>query len=105
MIHSELQGGRIAEQRSRYTHQSSSSESQTVNLPFVLSSWVVITFITLLGDFLTIIVLLLWCSHSHGIYESAWVYQIDVTIGNNKLGGSIPSAIIPTLLDVMIGLW
>ncbi|KAL2061784.1 hypothetical protein VTL71DRAFT_7162 [Oculimacula yallundae] len=73
--------------------------------PIVLSSWAILALIFLLTALLITIAVLYWYSRGHGLYQSGFVYQAALNIGDISLGYIAPYSIIPTLLAVVIGLW
>ncbi|KAG4428582.1 hypothetical protein IFR05_015933 [Cadophora sp. M221] len=73
--------------------------------PKVLSTWAIIGLIFVLSALLVTIAVLYWYSQSHGLYQSAFVYQVEWNIGNYSLGYIAPYSIIPTLFAVIVGLW
>lgn len=73
--------------------------------PKVLSTWAICGLIFVLTALLATIAVLYWYSNSHGLYQSAFVYQVEWNIGDYSLGYIAPYSIVPTLLAVIVGLW
>ncbi|KAL5316511.1 hypothetical protein ACEPPN_015559 [Leptodophora sp. 'Broadleaf-Isolate-01'] len=73
--------------------------------PKVLSTWAIVGLIFVLSALLVTIAVLYWYSQSHGLYQSAFVYQVEWNIGDYSLGYIAPYSIIPTLFAVIVGLW
>lgn len=73
--------------------------------PVLLSSWAAWCLAIFLAAVLAAVAVLYWISTHDGLYQSAFVYQAAITIGNSTLGTLAPYSIIPTLIAVIIGLW
>ncbi|PVH86048.1 hypothetical protein DL98DRAFT_450848 [Cadophora sp. DSE1049] len=73
--------------------------------PKILSTWAICGLIFVLTALLVIIAVLYWYSKTHGLYQSAFVYQVEWNIGDYSLGYIAPYSIVPTLLAVIVGLW
>ncbi|KAK5635694.1 hypothetical protein RRF57_011406 [Xylaria bambusicola] len=69
------------------------------------SIWMFVILIFLLSTVLTVIAYLYWYSDAVGLYQTAFVYAFDVSLGGLDLGDVNPASLITTLVAVSIGLW
>ncbi|KAI1412285.1 hypothetical protein F5Y13DRAFT_163244 [Hypoxylon sp. FL1857] len=72
---------------------------------FTFGLWLLITLTLLLSVTLTAIAYLYWYSRMYGLYQTAFVYAFNITIGGVDLSNINPASILTTLLAVSIGLW
>ena len=79
--------------------------SQAQWKPKILSTWAISSLLIVLTAILVTITVLYTYSHQHGLYQSAFVYQISIGGSGDSLGTLAPYSIFPTLLAVIIGLW
>ncbi|KAI1360722.1 hypothetical protein F5Y08DRAFT_39755 [Xylaria arbuscula] len=70
-----------------------------------LSIWVFLLLIFLLAAVLTVIAYLYWYSDTVGLYQTAFIYAFDISVGGLDLGAVNPASLITTLVAVIIGLW
>ncbi|KAI1425350.1 hypothetical protein F5Y12DRAFT_714398 [Xylaria sp. FL1777] len=61
--------------------------------------------ILLLLTILTAIAYLYWYSDAVGLYQTAFVYAFDISVGGLDLGDVNPASLITTIVAVSIGLW
>lgn len=81
------------------------SQSPQYPGPTVSRIWALLSFLFALFAVLIVIAVLYWFAHHAGLYQSAFVYQSTISIGNHQLGIISPAAIVTTFLAVSIGLW
>ncbi|KAI0843591.1 hypothetical protein F5Y06DRAFT_7055 [Hypoxylon sp. FL0890] len=72
---------------------------------FTFGLWLLIILTFLLSATLTVIAYLYWYSGIYGLYQTAFVYAFDITIGGVDLSNVNPASILTTFLAVSIGLW
>ncbi|KAI2467832.1 hypothetical protein F4781DRAFT_298912 [Annulohypoxylon bovei var. microspora] len=72
---------------------------------FTFGLWLLIIFTLLLSATLIVIAYLYWYSGMYGLYQTAFVYAFDITIGGVDLSDVNPASIVTTFLAVLIGLW
>ncbi|OTA88589.1 hypothetical protein M434DRAFT_14935 [Hypoxylon sp. CO27-5] len=72
---------------------------------FTFGLWLIITLTLLLSATLTAIAYLYWYSGIYGLYQTAFVYAFNITIGGVDLSNVNPASILTTFLAVFIGLW
>lgn len=73
--------------------------------PKVLSIWTIIGLVFVLTALLVTIAVLDYFSLRDGLYQSVFVYQVELNIDDYSLGYIAPYSIVPTLLAVIVGLW
>ncbi|KAI3325397.1 hypothetical protein HD806DRAFT_490219 [Xylariaceae sp. AK1471] len=67
--------------------------------------WTIALFFTALALTLTAIAILYHYSKVRGLYQTFFVYSIDVSIAGQNVGQVSPASVITTLVAVVIGLW
>ncbi|KAI1206168.1 uncharacterized protein F4807DRAFT_453588 [Annulohypoxylon truncatum] len=72
---------------------------------FTFGIWLLIIFTLLLSATLIVIAYLYWYSGMYGLYQTAFVYAFDISIGGVDLSNVNPASIVTTFLAVLIGLW
>lgn len=72
---------------------------------FTFSIWMFLILVFLLSGVLTAIAYLYWYSDTVGLYQTAFVYAFDISVGGLNLGDVNPASLITTLVAVIIGLW
>ncbi|OTA99510.1 hypothetical protein M426DRAFT_67631 [Hypoxylon sp. CI-4A] len=72
---------------------------------FTLGLWVQIVLTLLLSSVLVVIAYLYWFSETYGLYQTAFVYAFDISIGGVNLRDINPASIVTTFVAVTIGLW
>ncbi|KAI0901387.1 hypothetical protein F4806DRAFT_492275 [Annulohypoxylon nitens] len=72
---------------------------------FTFGIWLLIIFTLLLSATLIVIAYLYWYSGMYGLYQTAFVYAFDISIGGVDLSNVNPASIITTFVAVLIGLW
>lgn len=71
----------------------------------VFKFWVLLGLFALLASILATIAALYWYDNAQGLYQTAFVYAINISINGIDLGPVNPASIITTLVAVCIGLW
>ncbi|KAI1139925.1 hypothetical protein F5Y05DRAFT_336131 [Hypoxylon sp. FL0543] len=72
---------------------------------FTFGLWLILTLTLLLSVTLIAIAYLYWYSGIYGLYQTAFVYAFDITIGGVDLSNVNPASILTTFVAVFIGLW
>ncbi|KAI3342654.1 hypothetical protein F4824DRAFT_115259 [Ustulina deusta] len=72
---------------------------------YAFSIWMFIILVSLLSTTLTAIAYLYWYSDAVGLYQTAFVYAFDISVGGLDLGDVNPASLITTIVAVSIGLW
>ncbi|KAI1126904.1 hypothetical protein F5Y10DRAFT_202426 [Nemania abortiva] len=72
---------------------------------YAFSLWMFIILVFLLSATLTAIAYLYWYSDAFGLYQTAFVYAFDISVGGLDLGNVNPASLITTIVAVSIGLW
>ena len=73
--------------------------------PTILRRWTGVGLIMLLLALIICIGILFAFSHGPGLYESAFVYQLNVSIFKSPVATLAPYSIVPTLVAVTVSLW
>ncbi|KAI4864223.1 hypothetical protein F4820DRAFT_458947 [Hypoxylon rubiginosum] len=71
----------------------------------VFKFWTLLALFALLTSILISIAVLFWYNNTSGLYQTAFVYAIDISANGINLGPINPASIITTLIAVCIGLW
>ncbi|KAJ2985066.1 hypothetical protein NUW58_g5732 [Xylaria curta] len=72
---------------------------------FAFSIWMFIILILLLSTALIAIAYLYWYSDAIGLYQTAFVYAFNISVGDLNLGNVNPASLVTTIVAVSIGLW
>ncbi|KAJ5693135.1 hypothetical protein N7462_002558 [Penicillium macrosclerotiorum] len=79
--------------------QSENGTPRLLRLPALLA---LITVLLVVGAGIAV----LWhFAESVGLYEKAFVYQVDISFLSNSMSSVVPISIVPTLIAAIIGLW
>ncbi|KAI0521002.1 hypothetical protein F5B22DRAFT_653424 [Xylaria bambusicola] len=81
------------------------NSAHTEKQSHTFSMWMFVILIFLLSAVLTAVAYLFWYSDAVGLYQTAFVYAFDVSVGGLDLGDVNPASLITTLVAVSIGLW
>ncbi|KAI1370420.1 hypothetical protein F4677DRAFT_364391 [Hypoxylon crocopeplum] len=71
----------------------------------ILKFWALVVLLFILISLLVTIAVLYWYNNAYGLYQSAFVYAIDVSVRGIDLGLVSPASIITTLIAVCLALW
>ncbi|KAI1106361.1 hypothetical protein F4804DRAFT_330350 [Jackrogersella minutella] len=72
---------------------------------FAFGLWLLVILTLLLSATLVVIAYLYWYSGKYGLYQTAFVYAFDISIGGVDLSNVNPASIVTTFIAVLIGLW
>ncbi|KAI0096452.1 hypothetical protein GGR51DRAFT_567199 [Nemania sp. FL0031] len=72
---------------------------------YAFTIWMFLMLVFLLSATLIAIAYLYWYSDAFGLYQTAFVYAFDVSVGGLDLGDVNPASLITTIVAVIIGLW
>ncbi|KAI1130831.1 hypothetical protein F5Y10DRAFT_288558 [Nemania abortiva] len=84
---------------------SASKPTNTSKKPALFRPWLLALLFILLSLTLAAIANLYQLSQIRGLYETVFVYNIGVSIGNRNLGAVNPASLFTTLIAVIIGFW
>lgn len=86
-------------------HRSQPKDRHAAKPEKVFKSWTLLGLFALLTSILILIAVLFWYNNTHGLYQTAFVYAINLSLNGIDLGPINPASIITTLIAVCIGLW
>lgn len=81
------------------------TSTHTEKQSYTFSLWMFIVLIFLLSAVLIVIAYLYWYADAVGLYQTAFVYAFDISVGGLDLGDVNPASLLTTLVAVIIGLW
>ncbi|KAI1388600.1 uncharacterized protein F4822DRAFT_251261 [Hypoxylon trugodes] len=72
---------------------------------FAFRLWILILLTVFLSTTLVTITYLYWYSEVYGLYQTAFVYAFDVSLGGVNLHDINPASVVTTFVAVSLGLW
>ncbi|KAI0388910.1 hypothetical protein F5Y17DRAFT_451155 [Xylariaceae sp. FL0594] len=78
-------------------------KSEMQSLTF--ATWMFIALLCLLSAALIVIAYLYWYAQAFGLYQTAFVFEFDVSIGNLSISDVNPASLVTTVVAVSIALW